>query len=221
MADFAACAVIFDVDGVLLQLTRDEEEVFFEALASFVPTHDLSRDWNSYRIRNDDDIVAEILERNGLPLALQSEVRDYYIALLGEKLQSSAVATRAIPGARLLLTEVQGFAAVSIATANYREAAKLRLEAAGLWQPVSACAFGADGGGHKSRILARALASLNVPKSRVVYVGDNVNDVMAGRENGVHFVGFSEDKARRQALAAAGVIYLAQNHGETSAFIPC
>ena len=57
VADFA---IIFDVDGVLLELTSDEEELFFTALSKFVPTENLSRDWNSYRIRNDEDIMTEI-----------------------------------------------------------------------------------------------------------------------------------------------------------------
>jgi phosphoglycolate phosphatase-like HAD superfamily hydrolase len=215
----ADCAVIFDVDGVLLELTRDEEEVFFEALSRFVPTEQLSRDWNSYRIRNDEDIVAEILERNGLPLSQMPDVITHYIALLRKKLRMSVVATRAIRGAGQLLNEVKSFAAVGIATANFREAARLRLMHAGLWQPVSGHAFGADGGSHKHEILRRVLASLDVLESRVIYVGDNVNDVIAGYKNGVHFVGFSEDAGRRQKLAEAGATFLAQNHRETLAII--
>lgn len=219
MAEAATCAVIFDVDGVLLELTRAEEEVFFEALSRFVPTENLSRDWNSYRIRNDDDIVTEILQRNRFPLSLKTEVINHYIALLGKKLRSTEVATLPIMGAHALLAEVQAFAVLGIATANFREAACLRLEVAGLWGPVSLHAFGADGGGHKSQILARTLAALDVPKSRVVYVGDNLNDMLAGRENAIDFIGFSENAERRQALSEAGTRDLASNHMETLGII--
>ena len=219
MAEPQPCAVIFDVDGVLLELTRPEEELFFTALARFVPTEHLSRDWNSYRIRNDADIVAEILDRNGLPVRLLPEVLDHYLELLGEALSSAAVTAAAIPGAEALLAELDGSAALGIATANFREAARLRLAATGLWQPVANLAFGADGGGHKAAILARVLARLDLPRSRVVYVGDNLNDVAAGKENGVHFVGFSTDATRRQQLDQAGAPFLAQNHGETLGFI--
>jgi phosphoglycolate phosphatase-like HAD superfamily hydrolase len=211
----ADCAVIFDVDGVLLELTRDEEEIFFIALSRFVSTENLSRDWNSYRIRNDDDIVAEILERNRLPQSLKPQVISHYISLL----EQSAVASVPINGAAELLVELQATAALGIATANFRAAARLRLQQAGLWQPVSAYAFGADGGGHKHQILARVLASLDVSKSRIVYVGDNLNDVIAGRENDIYFIGFSENAERRQKLAEAGAQNLAANHVETLGFI--
>jgi FMN phosphatase YigB (HAD superfamily) len=59
-------AVIFDVDGVLLDLTPAEEERFFVPFARRYGLTGLSRDWDSYRTRNDEDIIAEILATNGL-----------------------------------------------------------------------------------------------------------------------------------------------------------
>jgi phosphoglycolate phosphatase-like HAD superfamily hydrolase len=215
MAEAMEAAIIFDVDGVLLELTRAEEEIFFTALSRFVSTENLSRDWNSYRIRNDDDIVSEILERNDLPQSLKPEVIRHYIALL----EISTVAPVPIKGAAELLAGLQATATLGIATANFRAAARLRLRQAGLWRPVSAHAFGADGGGHKHQILARVLASLDVPKSRIVFIGDNVNDVIAGRENSIYFIGFSENAERRRKLAEAGARNLAANHAETLGFI--
>ncbi len=61
-------AVVFDVDGVLLELTAAEEDVFFGAFEAWVPPSSLSRNWNSYRIRNDDDIADEIMAANGIPV---------------------------------------------------------------------------------------------------------------------------------------------------------
>ena len=51
-------AVIFDVDGVLLDLTAPEEDAFFLAFARLHGLTGLSRDWDSYRIRNDEHIIA-------------------------------------------------------------------------------------------------------------------------------------------------------------------
>jgi phosphoglycolate phosphatase-like HAD superfamily hydrolase len=212
-------AVIFDVDGVLLELTRDEEELFFTALSKFVPTEQLSRDWNSYRTRNDDDIIAEILERNGRPTRLRGEVRAHYLDLLGNALASRRVESRIIPGADELLRGLQGRRALGIATANLLGAAQLRLEQAGLWQFVAHNAQGADGGGHKREILARLIARLPLPKTRIVYVGDNLNDVEAGLANGVQFIGFSADPARREILAKAGAFQVCGNHLETTGVI--
>ena len=211
--------VIFDVDGVLLQLTQPEEELFFTALADFVPTQALSRDWNSYRIRNDDDIISEILEQNGKSPALKSAVVANYIRRLERALSTGALSSHCIAGAERLLRNLAPVASLGIATANLREAARLRLLSHNLWALVETHAVGADGGGHKHEILARLLKTIDLPKSRIVYIGDNLTDVIAGRENGVQFIGFSTDKLRREQLADHGVTRLSADHGTTLDFI--
>lgn len=200
-------AVIFDVDGVLLELTSAEEEIFFATLAAFIPAHELSRDWNSYRIRNDDDIIAEILERYDRPAALKQKIIKRYLATLQTALADGSLTSPKIPGADQLVQSLAPHVALGIATANLRQAAALRLSQAGLWQHLQNHAAGADGGGHKHQILERLLTTLPLARDRIVYVGDNINDVTAGRENGVHFIGFSTDPLRREALA---------NHGATN-----
>ncbi len=207
----AECAVIFDVDGVLLELTRDEEEIFFDALQRYVPTAELSRDWNSYRVRNDEDIIAEILSRNAQPLTMTQEVIDHYLATL------KASTTRALPiaAAHHMLVALQGKATLTIATANLLSAAQHRLQQVAFWPYVARHAQGAEGGGHKSAILGRVLQKLNLAPSRVVYIGDNINDVVAGKNHGVHFIGFSESAERRKILQHAGATILSENHSQT------
>jgi HAD superfamily hydrolase (TIGR01549 family) len=207
-------AVIFDVDGVLLHLSKAEEEIFFEALSAFVPTHNLSRDWNSYRIRNDDDIIAEILERNGKAAALKQDVIAHYLATL-EKALNAHLKSSPVPGASELLQNLHGKARLGIATANLLTAAQLRLQHAKLWDFVGHTAQGADGGGHKRYILARLLQRIDLTPSRVVYVGDNLNDFEAGTRNGVHFIGFSIDPEKRRALSQNGALLVTENHLET------
>jgi phosphoglycolate phosphatase-like HAD superfamily hydrolase len=208
-------AVIFDVDGVLLELTSQEEEIFFTALSSFVPTQDLSRDWNSYQIRNDEDIVKEILARNALPLAQTEQVKRHYVDLL----TSSTLQAQAIKGAHELLLSLSGKAQLGIATANFLSAARHRLQQVGLWAAVADHAQGADGGGHKSAILGRLISRLPMKPQHIVYVGDNLNDVAAGLFHGVHFIGFSEDKERRDRLREAGAPHISVNHSETLSLI--
>ena len=53
----APAAVIFDVDGVLLDLTPPEEDAFFAPFARRHGLAGLSRDWDSYRVRNDEEII--------------------------------------------------------------------------------------------------------------------------------------------------------------------
>lgn len=212
-------AVIFDVDGVLLELTAAEEDLFFAAFAGWGDPATLSRDWNSYRIRNDENIVGEIMDRWRIPPAEKPLLVNRYHRALGSALAAGTLSSPAVAGAHDLVRALEGKARLGIATANFREAARLRLAAAGLWDPVSGLAQGADGGGHKHEILARAITASGLPPSRIIYVGDNLNDVEAGLRNGVHFIGFSTSPERRRQLAAAGAPRVSAHHPETLAFI--
>jgi phosphoglycolate phosphatase-like HAD superfamily hydrolase len=193
--------------------------MFFSALAAFVPTEELSRKWNSYQIRNDDDIVSEVLARFGKPENLKPQVIKHYLSGLASALGKSHITSTAIPGAENLLQQLKGKHRLGLATANFIEAARLHLEQAGLWPFVSGHAIGADGGGHKHQLLARLLETLPLPRNRIVYVGDNVVDVEAGLKNAVHLIGFSVNQPRRDQLRAAGARHIAASHHETAALI--
>lgn len=212
-------AIIFDVDGVLLDLTPAEEDLFFLAFEQLYGITGLSRDWDSYRIRNDEHIIAEILERHGRPRSDMTAMIETYVAIVGERLNSGAVVPVQVSGAGQLLGELKGSRMLGIATANLLSAARLRLERSGLWGPVSRLAFGAEGRGHKRETVARAIAATELPKDRIVYVGDNLNDVEAGFANGVHFIGFSTDPDRLRRLAAAGAQHVAGDHRQTARLI--
>jgi phosphoglycolate phosphatase-like HAD superfamily hydrolase len=207
-------AVIFDVDGVLLDLTEAEEDAFFLPFARRYGLAGLSRDWDSYKIRNDEHIIAELLARHGLPAEDHALIVADYLDLLSRGLSSGTLTAVDVPGARQLLASLAGYH-TGIATANLLAAARLRLEARDLWQAVSTLAFGAEGSGHKRETVARAIAATGLPKQRIVYIGDNLNDVDAGLSNGVHFIGFSESATRRDRLAAAGAQHLSGDHATT------
>jgi HAD superfamily hydrolase (TIGR01549 family) len=212
-------AVIFDVDGVLLELTAAEEDTFFLTFQQLYGITGLSRDWDSYRVRNDEQIIAEILEQHGLPETEISKVTERYLAILSARLESGLIAPVPITGTEQLLAHLSGRRRVGIATANLLSAARLRLDRAGLWSPVSNLAFGAEDSGHKRQTVASAIAATGLPKSRIVYVGDNLNDVDAGLSNGVHFIGFAGDAERRTRLAAAGAEHIAADHQKTAGLI--
>jgi phosphoglycolate phosphatase-like HAD superfamily hydrolase len=215
----ADAAVIFDVDGVLLELTRAEEDAFFVPFEQRYGLKDLSRDWNSYAIRNDENIIAEILARHGLPEQELAEVVADYLDILKLQLADGTIETITIPGALELLQNHGGEMQMGVATANLISAAELRLKHAGLWDRVSACAYGAEGGGHKRQILARAIAATGLPNNRIVYIGDNLNDVEAGLANGVHFIGFNTIPSRLQELQRAGARHTSNNHLDSSRLI--
>lgn len=216
MAD--AAAVIFDVDGVLLDLTPAEEDSFFWAFEKLHRLTGLSRDWDGYRIRNDEDIITEILDTHfgRKPTAKEHKaVIAAYLSHLASDIDLKRLQPSPIEGASDLLAALSGTMRLGIATANLLEAAALRLAACALWEPVKDHAYGANGGGAKRDILARAIAGLGLPRDRIVFIGDNLNDVEAGLANGIHFIGFSRDEAKCRRLAEAGARQVCINHLDT------
>lgn len=209
-------AVIFDVDGVLLDLTPPEEDAFFHPFLELHGLTGLSRDWDNYRIRNDHDIMAEVLERHfGRPPTADEMDRltRSYLSHLEKGLSGGHLTAIEIPGARELLSALRADGiTIGIATANLIDAARLRLQSTGLWDFVAELPFGADGGGAKAEILARAIAASALPKHRIVYLGDNLNDVDAGLRNQVHFIGFAREQHRRDRLARAGAATVCGDH---------
>ena len=124
-------AVIFDVDGPLLELTRAEEDAFFVPFERLYGLTGLSRDWDSYRVRNDEEIIAEILQSHlGAPPP-RSEVRrvaDLYGEVLQEGFASGRLQATPVPGADHLLARLASRpeVALGMATANLRRAAENR-----------------------------------------------------------------------------------------------
>jgi phosphoglycolate phosphatase-like HAD superfamily hydrolase len=217
-------AVIFDVDGVLLELTPAEEDAFFAPFETLYGLTGLSRDWDSYRIRNDEEIIKEVFERRlGRPPAAEELARhvEEYCSVLEHGYSRGRLAVRPIPGAPELLEALRGVPGLTTgaATANLHRAAAMRLRQAGLWGHVGQHCRGADGGGHKSEVLARLISRLAVPPERTIYVGDNLNDLEAGRASGVHFIGFATEEHRRHRLAAAGAKTVSGDHRTTLGLI--
>jgi len=218
------CAVIFDVDGPLLELTVPEEDAFFAPFQEIYGLEGLSRDWDSYRVRNDADICREILSGHLRREPEESELADLasrYFATLEESYRTGAARVVEIAGARALLQRIAACSgiALGIATANFHRAAQIRLERAGMWHLVEDHAGAADGGGAKSEVLARVLGKLDLPGEKVVFLGDNLNDLEAGHANGVHFIGFHVEAERRQRLTDAGAAITAGDHDTSWALI--
>ncbi len=212
-------AVIFDVDGPLLHLTRAEEDAFFQPFEQLYGLTDLSRDWDSYRVRNDEEIITEILENHlgTVPPGEVEKVSALYGKVLEDGFACGRLTVAPVPGAGELLARLAGLdgVALGMATANLRRAAEIRLIAAGLWEHVRAHPGAADGGGAKREVLARVIAGLGLPAERIVFIGDNLNDLDAGTANKTHFIGFHWEAARRQRLAEHGAEHVSGDHEQT------
>lgn len=199
---------------------RAEEDAFFAPFETLYGLTGLSREWDSYRIRNDEEIIKEVFERHlGRAPATQELSRHIteYCSVLEQGYGCGRLAVRAIPGAKELVDALRAIPALALgtATANLARAAEIRLRRAGLWDGLGHHCCGADGGGHKSTVLARLIDRLGVPPERIVYLGDNLNDIEAARATGVHFIGFATEEHRRRRLSEAGADIVTGDHRTT------
>ena len=218
-------AVIFDVDGPLLHLGPAEEAAFFAPFRTLFGIENLSNDWNSYAIRNDREIVHQVLGEHlgdGFgPHHYEEFLAAYDLELTGG-IEDGRITVSAVDGADVLLDALsarQPGLVLGMATANLRRAAEVRLVKAGLWHHVSGHPGAADEGGHKHEILARVIAGLGIGAHSIVYIGDNLNDLEVAQVNGTHFIGFHVTQAKRDTLAGNGARHVTGNHGETLALI--
>lgn len=211
-------AVIFDVDGVLLHLSPAEENGFFEPFRETYGLAGLSRDWNAYKIRNDLHIVQEIIETHLGRAATSQEVeawRRRYLEVIQDWMGRGVFAVEPVAGAVELLRDLARCGTlIAIATANIIDAARMRLEAANIWPHIHHGA-GAESGGPKKQILGKLISDLGLSPCDVVYVGDNLNDLEAGREHAGYFIGFSSSARQRRFLKEHGAVLLAGDHRET------
>ena len=221
-------AVMFDIDGVLLHLTRQEEAKFFDAFRTThaIAEHHINPNWNSYRVRNDVAIAHELLERHFGREAEHAEVwtvLDHYIGTIEDGLADGTLVTQVIDGSKGLLDRLSDRFPVhlGLATANIRGAAEARLRHAGLWGPFTACGY-AESGGPKIEILRSAIGELRddagaaLPPDRIVFLGDQLGDLAAARANDVHFIGISTSPDQRATLKQNGAEIVFGDHADTA-----
>ncbi len=229
MTESRACAVIFDVDGVVLHLTPPEEAAYFQALEDVFGITDASPDWDSYRARNDVEIVEELIETRLNRASTPADINafsDKYISLVDVGIRTGDIEVLEIEGIRdvlMALTQAENLI-MGLATANLMGMAKMRLRHVGLNEFFKVGGF-AEAGGPKRQILQATIAGLSdeqghpIPKDRIVFLGDNVGDVDAGLANGCGLIAFSEDKSKHPKLRQAGATCLIDSHTQTVAMI--
>ena len=226
MSEAQACAVIFDVDGVLLHLTKPEEEAFFSALEAVFGITGASSDWDSYRVRNDVAIVEELVETHLERDATGDDINrftDKYISLIDIGIKTGEIEVQSIDGIRealMALTPIENIT-MGLATANLMAAARLRLRTAGLNDFFTVGGF-AEARGPKREILRKTIAELKgldgspLPKDRIVYLGDNLVDVDAGLANECGFIAFNVDQGKHAMLREAGAQIVLNDHADTA-----
>jgi phosphoglycolate phosphatase-like HAD superfamily hydrolase len=217
----ALSLIVFDVDGPLLKHTSKEDEAYLEALAAY-GIEEVDTDWSSYPIKSDFDITKLLLERHCKGHQASFNVTDVlrvYRNVLAQKIDRGEYVVQTSMGAYEAISQLASVRSckLGIATANFLEVAQCRLTSVGMWQYVSDAAEGSSEPGDKATILRRLLSRTRHDVRRSVLIGDSPADMVACIENGIHFVGMSEDRKALEALRRSGAKLLCESLGEAIA----
>ncbi|MCA1807071.1 MAG: haloacid dehalogenase-like hydrolase [Actinobacteria bacterium] len=198
--------VVFDIDGTLTLGQGLGTECFFAAFEEAFGVGRADRRLETYAESTDCGIARQAFERalGRAPAAEELEgFKEAYLSRLAREIARHGRAYQPVPGADVvlpLLAARRGWK-VAIATGNWRRAARLKLDCAGLVPPqVAACSEdGPSRGGVLAAAVRSAAEAAGAPAFEcVVYVGDQPWDLRAAREVGAGFVGIGSDARRRR-----------------------
>lgn len=215
--------LMFDVDGTLTNTTRIDHECYVRAVCETLRVESVDSDWAAYRHVTDSGIVAELLERARLPLALAINVKHRFVEMLQDAVMRGARIC-AIPGAGEVLATLARTDDVqpAIATGAWRDSAKFKLVAAGLDARGIPMATSDDSYCRTSIMrtaYARALRTAGVDTfETVTYVGDASWDLRAAGELGWAFLGRACGR-RAERLRDLGAQHVLEDFSDADSFL--
>lgn len=220
--------LLFDIDGTLIRtggagvrgMNRAFESVFAVPRAfEGIPMPG----------RTDPGILADALARHGIGAgapAIQRFRAQYEQDLRDEMRKAGARGARVMPGVRELLAALRARSAVFLAllTGNYSEAARIKLEALGLWSCFGCGAYGEDAP-ERSGLVAVAIERARrcgmppVEPHRVFVVGDTPLDVACALAAGVRSIAVATGGYTPAALRDSGADAVLDDLSDTEAFL--
>lgn len=183
-------AVIFDIDGTLLQSASVDDLLYRAAVSTVLGEVRLRSTLHEYDYVTDTGVLSQILADNNIPAAQNpmDEIRTHFVELLRKHIDDNGPFIE-VPGASELLQELSNspLHAVAIATGGWRESAELKLESAGFDFAKFPLATAND---HHERttIMEIALSHLGSGFKSVRYYGDGPWDRDACAALGWQFV---------------------------------
>lgn len=183
-------AVIFDIDGTLLESAAIDDELYRAAVTSVLGPVKLRESMADYEHVSDSGILRQILTDNEMPA--QPDPASRIIAAFVDALQMHITANgpfREIPGARDFLTSLRSSPHhyVAVATGGWSESAQLKLRTADFDLqdlPLSASNREHD----RTRIMRAALDRPANEFASITYYGDGIWDEQACARLGWNFV---------------------------------
>lgn len=183
-------AIIFDIDGTLLQSAAVDDSLYREAVSAVVGPVQFRPSLHAYDYVTDTGILWQIFGDNDIPIAREpmDEIKSRFVRLLRDHIETNGPFTE-VPGASTLLRELSESEshAVAIATGGWRESAELKLQSAGIDYRSIPLATAND---HRERtgIMQIALEQLGHDLRSVTYYGDGPWDRDACTALGWRFV---------------------------------
>ena len=183
-------AIIFDIDGTLLNSAAVDDELFRKAVKAVFGRVRLRPSLHDYDFVTDTGVLSQIMTDNDIPAKrdYEHEIKAHFVDLLRGHVESNGPFIE-IPGASELLSALRESAshAVAIATGGWRESAELKLESAGFDYSDFPLATSND---HHERtgIMEIALSQLGTRFESVTYYGDGPWDRNACAALGWQFV---------------------------------
>lgn len=183
-------AVIFDIDGTLLESASADDALFKEAVVSVLGDVRFRASLADYDHVTDSGILAQVLEDNGIAHASDDilAIKSHFVRSLRKHISDHGPFPE-VSGAGNILESfhTSNEHSVAIATGGWRESAQLKLVSAGLDRfdfPLST----SDDGFDRKEIMRMALGRLGSGFQSVTYYGDGVWDRDACSELGWQFV---------------------------------
>jgi FMN phosphatase YigB (HAD superfamily) len=183
-------AVIFDIDGTLLDSYGVDNSMYVDAVRVALGTVHIRDSWEKYARVTDTGVLAEICSDNALVYdgSVSTAVMNVYLRFLRSHMEANGPYPE-ISGALQYLNGLRRRSDVRVAyaTGGWRTTAEHKLVSAGF--PLECIPLAsADDSQDRAQIMLHALGHLTGPFSSVTYFGDGLWDRAAAAQLGWEFV---------------------------------
>ena len=183
-------AVIFDIDGTLVESFHFDGSIYVSAVKDVLGEVIIKENWKHYINVTDTGILRQIMDENKICEEGQIEkVRKKFGELVRRHLENSGEC-QPKKGAIGLIDKFlsdQRYE-VGFGTGGWRHTAEMKLQWAG-FDLKNTVLFSSDDSDERVEIMKKCLLALGSRFNRIVYIGDAEWDIQAAEILGWHFIG--------------------------------
>jgi len=174
-------AVIFDIDGTLLDSSAEDEELYKQAVRNVLGDVIFRASLHEYTRVTDSGILLQVLDDNRVAAEerIIERIRREFFRLVEAHVSTSGP-FREIPGARAMLGRLKDSPehGVAIATGGWRHSARIKLASAG-FDLDGIPLVSSDDAIDRTEIMRIALEAIGMPAASITYFGDGAWDRQA------------------------------------------